>query len=580
MNALWRWLFTFGVAVSVVFAVVPPWLAAQQTPSAVPKTAPEGPAPKEPAPKEPAAEEPAPKAAPKEPIERRPYRISFHLGCDPAARFDEPRRTELLREWQVLVRRFVGTPWVLSIAGSSSPLCTRDPATVDNAAFAGFTDFDKVWLARIVAGDDNSSFELVGREYDTATRRLGPIHRRAVPAPTDAPRALLKFSRDLFNPTGEVVGQEGGKALLTVQGAALEPASPIGAVVTKGMIFQPLRLVSLRDGKVQILRIPFTYLEVDSVEGPVARCSITTGLHDPFTKRMARASSFGALGLKPGDSPLTLRFVTKADKAPAAGYTLTSRRAPDGQPRELGTTDRAGRIVLKPRFADGLVILRLLAGAIEPMVELPMMPGESSDERVIPFDPKPQTVALETQIESLRDEVVDLVALRARLESRMKARFEGEDWTGLEETLNEFGRLTPRDQFAQRLAKLKEDAAQEQSNLKTAILTKTASAQITDVQSMIDRYLDDELYNLFRQELEKIKKEAQAPATKKSAVAARVAPARTPKVPLPDQAAASKAASASARNAAAPAPAAPAQPAQAQPQRRPNPPKAKSDVPF
>ena len=96
-------------------------------------------------------------------------------------------------------------------------------------------------------------------------------------------------------------------------------------------------------------------------------------------------------------------------------------------------TDRAGRIVLQPGFADGLVILRLLAGNVEPMVELPIMPGESRpDEQPIPFDPKPQTVALESQIDSLRDEVVDLVALRARLESRMKARLDGEDWNGLE----------------------------------------------------------------------------------------------------------------------------------------------------
>ena len=69
--------------------------------------------------------------------------------------------------------------------------------------------------------------------------------------------------------------------------------------------------------------------------------------------------------------------MTKPDQAPAAGYTLTARLVPDGQPRELGMTDRAGRIVLKPGFASGLVILRLLAGNVEPIVELPIMPGES-----------------------------------------------------------------------------------------------------------------------------------------------------------------------------------------------------------
>ena len=281
---------------------------------------------------------------------------------------------------------------------------------------------------------------------------------------------------------------------MTVQGASIAPASPIGAVVAKGTVFQPLRLVSLKDGKVQVLKIPFTYLQVESVEGPVARCAIITGLRDPLTKRMSRPNSLAALGFKPGNSPLKLRFVTRPDQTPAAGYTLTARLVPDGQPRELGTTDRAGRIVLKPGFADGLVILRLLAGNVEPMVELPMMPGESADERAIPFDPKPHTVALEAQLDSLRDEVVDLVALRARLEARMKARLEGEDWAGLEEALKEFSELTPRDQFAQRLTKLKDDAAHQQAELKTAVLTKTAQAQISELQAMIDRYLDDEAY--------------------------------------------------------------------------------------
>ena len=314
------------------------------------------------------------------------------------------------------------------------------------------------------------ALEFAGREYDTATRRLGPLQRRTVAAMGDAPRQLLEFSLDLFNPTAEITGQEGGRALLTVQGGALAAASPIGAVVAKGMVFQPLRLVSLTDGKIQILRIPFTYLQVESVEGPVARCTITSALRDPFTKRMSRPNSLGALGLKPGTGPLSLRFVTKPDQIPAAGYMLTARRVPDGQPRELGMTDRSGRIVLKPGFASGLVVLRLLAGNVEPMVELPIMPGESSVERTIPFDPKPQTVALEAQIDSLRDEVVDLVALCARLESRMKARLEGEDWAGLEQTLKEFAELTPQDNYARRLAKLKDDAAHEQASSKTGHL--------------------------------------------------------------------------------------------------------------
>jgi hypothetical protein len=520
------------------------------------------------------------KAVPREPIERRPYRISFHLACDPSARIDAARRTEMLQQWQVLVRRFVGPPWAVTIEPESSPLESADILGESvPEVFAGFASFDKVWVVRVSRLESGSGLEFVGREYDTASRRLGALQQRGLNAVADAPRALFEFALDLFNPTAEITGQEGGAALLKVQGAAITPASPFGAVVSKGKVFIPLRLVSLRDGKVQILRIPFTYLQVESVDGAMARCAIISPMHDPLSKRMARPNSLAGLGLKPGNTPLKLRFVTKPDQTPAAGYTLTARTVPNGQPRDLGMTDRAGRIVIQPGFAEGLVILRLLAGNVEPMVELPMMPGESRpDDQPISFDPKPLTVALEARIDSLRDEVVDLVALRARLESRMKARLEGEDWKGLDSTLKEFAQLTPREKFAQQLTKLQDDAAQEQAGTKKAILTKTAQAQISDLQAMIDRYLDDDTYRAYVDALERAqidagaKEKAKAKAKSKSSATAAVqkpaAPGAAAKTAEPSTAPVAK---------TAPPPGAPRQ-AGDEPKAKPAPPK--SAVPF
>jgi hypothetical protein len=514
----------------------------------------------------------ATKPAPREPIELRPYRILLYLRCAPSARVDAARRAALLRDWHVMVRRFIGAPWVVTIAEPSSPLANLDLESIAPDQFSGLSSFDKVWLVVLARGETESRFVLSGREYDIASRRIGPLQHQQVEAFCDAPRALLEFSRDLFSPTAEISSQEGGRAILNVQGAAIPPASPLGAVVTKGTVFQALRLVSLRDGKLQILRIPFTYLQVESVEGPIARCAITSALRDPLTKRVSRPSALAALGLKPGNIPLKLRFVTRPDSLPAAGYMLTARLVPDGQPRELGTTDRSGRIVLQPGFAHGLVILRLLAGNVEPMVELPMMPGESSDERTIPFDPKPLTVALEAKIDSLRDEVVDLVALRARLEARMKARLEGEDWPGLEGALKEFARLTPRDELSQRLTKLKDDAANQQAELNKAVLTKTAQAQINDLQSMLDRYLDDETYRAYSEAFEQTKRAVDA---KSKAAAKKTAAAPRPRTEQPVPRSPTTARTEPAK------PAAPAPPAAQPAPRRPLPPQpATPAVPF
>jgi hypothetical protein len=461
-----------------------------------------------------------------EPVERQPYRIVFHFACHPASRIDAARRADLLRDWHVMVRRFVGTPWAVSIAPPSGPVLDIDleglekatpaqAAAFEKAVNAG--SYDKVWVVHADRASTGQGIIFTGREYDTATRRLGPLQRRTVDLFADAPRALLEFARDLFSPTAQISGEEGGKALLTVRGSALVPASPIGNVVSPGTVFQPLRIASARDGRIVVRIIQWTYLLVDSVEGSVARCTIISGLNDPLSKRYLQPNTLAAVGIKPGNSPLRLRFVTAKDKTPGAGYTLTARLVPNGATRELGMTDRGGRIVLKPGFADGLVVLRLLAGGIEPVREFPVMPGESSEERTIPFDPRYQCVALESEVDSLRDGVVDLIALRARLEARMKARLEGEDWEGLEQTLKEFSQLTPRAEFAKKLTDLKDRAMHEQAETKVAILTKTAQSQITDLQSMIDRYLDDETVKAYREALERGR--AEVAAKEKNAIA-------------------------------------------------------------
>ncbi len=495
--------------------------------------APDGNAAKAASPTTPEAE----KAKIPDPIERQPYRIVFHFACHPSSRIDEMRKAQLVRDWQVLVRRFVGTPWIVTVAPPSSPVLDLDLAGLERATpaqAAAFEKavradaFDKVWVIHADRASEGPGIAFTGREYDTATRRLGPLQRHEVEVYSDAPRALMQFTLDLFSPTAMINGEEGGRALLTVRGSSIEPASPAGRVVEKGTVFQPLRLISAKGGGTIVKIIPWTYLQVESVDGPVARCLILSGLRDPFSRRVIQPNSLAAVGLKPGDSPLRLHFISSQDKAPGAGYTLTARTIPNGTVREVGMTDRTGRISLKPGFADGLVVLRLLAGNVEPVAEVPAMPGESYEERTIPFDPKYQSVALEAQVDSIRDEVVDLIALRARLEARMKARLEGEDWNGLDEALQEFGKLTPRDEYAKRITSLKDSATKEQFETRKTILTRNAQTQINDVQAMIDRYLDDDTIRAYRRALEEGRQEIaqKEKAKKKSAENAAIAARR------------------------------------------------------
>ena len=501
------------------------------------------------------------------PAERQPYRIEVHLAVDPDTRLETSRRSAIVREWQTLITRFVGPPWDVSFRTTPSPLAglSIESLTAERCEELG-KDFDKFWIIRIGLDSASGGFLITGREYDVATRRLGPVQSKRSVVDAELPRSLLGFSLELFNPVAVISGEEGGKALLTVRGALLPPASPIGAVSPPGTVFIPLRITTSRDGKPLILRIPFTYLRVESVTGAVARCEFVKGISDPLSKRWSRPFSFAAIGIKPGDTPIRLRFVTRKEKVevPAAGYLVTTRDVPDGAPRDVGVTDRAGRIAIRPQFARGLVMVRLLAGNVEPLFDAPMMAGESTEERVIPVQLLPRAVTLETQLQALRDEVVDMVAIRARLEARMKARLDGEDWEGLAETLKEFQALGSREVPAGRLKSLKEQAQKEQVELRTPILTRTASAKVDELQALIDRYLDDDEYNAYVEALAQGKEGAvdkakvKDKASRKNNMAKKVAedakaaatPPPLPATPLPAAAPAQPAESAEEKEAA------------------------------
>ncbi len=488
---------------------------------------------------QPAAKAPGRDDAP--PIDQQPYKIQLHVAIDPETRIDPRRRAEMLSAWAALARRLVGAPWDVTIAEEESPL-SHSGMTVESLgpdAMVGLAaGFDKVWVIRI--GQDGPGLSLSGREFDVLTRRLGPTHRIPAPFLPDLPRAVFGLAVEIFAPVAEVGEPSGGGVSITVRGASVPLASPAGRFATTGTVFQPLRLNPQPDGTIRVVEIPFSYLRVESVDGPVARCSIVSALRDPLTRRITRKTNLVALGVKPGEVPTRLRFVTRPDEAPAAGYVLTARTVPGGVSREVGTTERDGRIVLGPRFADDLVVVRLLAGDSEPMVELPVMPGQTETERTIPFDPKPLTVTLETQLDSLRDAVIDLIALRARLEARLKARLDGEDWQGVEAALKEYSQLPARGTFVERLTRLKDDAAKSQAETKKAVLTRTAQAHVAEVQALIDRYFDDELFQAYAEALGRSKAVAVVPAKAKGAakvVPKNVAPAPMPVVAKPEPAA-------------------------------------------
>ena len=433
-------------------------------------------------------------AQPPAPIGTRPYAIRAQVSFDPSARVDPSLRLLVINDWLNLIHRFVGDPWRVDAIDETPSLATGPVESLGAEALKPLGGgVDKVWVIQIRRS--GPTLVLEGREYDVLTGRLGEVHRTDVRDRLDLPRGLLTLAQSVFEPVAEVGESRAGGVSFTVQGGAIDPANPAGAVAPVGSVFRAFRLFLGPDkGVTEIREIPYSYFRVEERVGALARCSIIKGLGDPLTGRYARANRLVALGIQPAMAHTRLRFLLKGDKSPAAGYKLVARAAePDAKPFEVGITDRDGRVELPADFARGLVILRVIAGNDEPMADLPIMPGETRTERTVVFEGRAKTLVLEARLDALRDAIIDTVASRSRLEARMKARVEGEDWPGFTDSMAEFRKLTPRDQFDTQLRLIRTDAEQTEAATKTLILTKNARNLLDETQALLGRYFDDDL---------------------------------------------------------------------------------------
>ena len=445
----------------------------------------------------------------------RPYKIRAHVSFEPATRIDGAARAILLQDWLTLIRRFVGDPWEVETVAESPTIAAGTLDSLNPAMLKSPSQgVDKVWVIQIRR--EGGTLILEGRELDVLLNRLGEIHHAETRDVLNLPRALLTLALSLFEPLAEVGESKAGGVTFEIQGGTIPAAGPVGVVAPVGSVFRAFRLFLDQDGAIIDTReIPYSYFRVEERIGGSARCTIIKGIGDPLTGRYARRNRVVGLGIQPARATTKLRFLLKSDKAPAAGYKLIARAATaDTTWYDVGITDREGRVELPINFANELAIVRVIAGNNEPMADLPVMPGETRQERSIIFEGRPRTLDLEAKLDALQDAIIDVVAGRARLEARLKARLEGEDFNGFDATLAELRKLPTKDRFDQDLKAIRAEGEAAEAELKTLILTRTARNQIDESQALIDRYLDDDPIRALTETAESLKADKAAERTK------------------------------------------------------------------
>lgn len=445
-------------------------------------------------------------------MELQPYRIVVKFSLADGVAMDQAVGLRILNDFLALSTRIVGQPWQMrtewaegQIWDANFDIWTEWP---EQYAYDRKTVFetDKIWLVRAQPGADQNALELVGREFDLKTGDLGPKRTRTASI-SDLPRNILELGRQIFRPISEVAGNEGGKVRLRVQGSALSATTPEGSILQTGQYFRLVRLFFDRSGKFASRTIePWTYLKSETVSESGITCQIISSFRDPIGRKYRQYNRLYALALKPAELPTELQFSQLINtngtsiRHPIAGYKVEIHSWPDGPVQAGQLTDRDGKVKIEPLPGLDFYGVRLLGGAVEPLLDVPILSGDQVPP--ILADTKPAAVEFEQTLIAFRDDILDAIAQRLVYEARLGDRTKAEDWDSVAQLIRLWQATPSPTVFSTKLADWKVSAQKRQLAEKKAIFTQAAQALVAELEALASRYETQEI-DAFEDSLQK-----------------------------------------------------------------------------
>lgn len=378
------------------------------------------------------------------PIEDRPYRVRVQISFAATPQFDAAFRTGVLEQLSGGIERSVGSFWRCDVAQEQGGVFSGPPAlkrlTPENLMRQLVAaESDKAYLIAVTAS--GAGIAIAGREWDAATRQLGPVAIRSILDRRELPTALLDLLHELFRPVAEINHQKSGSTSLRPQGENLAPSDSQWPAVEPGKLFEVYNRILDKDLAVErIQQIPWTYLEAatDFSLGPID-CTVISGLRAPIAAKRHRLLPL-ALGINDRGAETRLTLVTRSParralagveveltaslsgKSPADEHSSEPDR--DLPVRTLPTliTDRNGKISLSAAYAveNRPIWLFVKSGQVL-LARVPYLPGLRPAE-VIELPDDSLRLEVEGDIALLQAKLVDTVARRAVLMAQAKAR--------------------------------------------------------------------------------------------------------------------------------------------------------------
>ena len=358
-------------------------------------------------------------------------------------------------------------------------------------------NYDKVIFLSVKLNIGQSN--IVAREFDVRTRRWGPVSSYTARQNSEVSRLAYTALKEAFSPvaTFRMDPKNKSQMKLSIQGQAIMPGTDDFTWMRKGDVLVPILRKNDRDGMPRpggIFQVPWTFLVIESDQGTEWKCSVQSGNKRPFGLRRSGRVEQIALLARPSTNKTTLRLITKTEfRTAMPGCRFYEKTDKKGAFQLVGISDSEGKFIVE-ESAEAIRMLWIKSGEFL-LAKVPVVPGYQP-EIDVPLPDDKMRLKVEGTLIRLRSELIDVVARRNILMTRIRVNLDAGNKTEAKKLFQELDDLPKRQVFSAkleqqaRLLSTKDDVAQKRIDAlfaKTKIVLGTFLDQkeISDIESKI-----------------------------------------------------------------------------------------------
>ena len=451
-------------------------------------------------------------------MESQPYRVRLLIASD-AEPFDEVRH-----DVNVALERSVGNLWRAEI-GELKGLVRIDAEALRRWTLSDvqsrFNDDDVQFWFAVTVHRRGSQLRLAVRAWQPRFEWLSPVHEASFYEPRETAARIVKLCWGLFRPEILIENVDGNDARVRIPAGDLKAADPAFTLFQPGDCLTPWLMYYDRDKKLKRRQeLPWTYVRLDKIKGPLATGSVLSGLRMPLAGKTRGRIDKVAVASRPVYPDTRLQIAVQNQPTRILAGNLLELRPKLPEPRTESDktegdkppeddvakllTDRMGEVTLEPKPDQAMTWIYVYSGDLL-LARVPFVPGSLAKMRLdVPDDSIRLQVVGELQM--LEGQLINVVAERNTLVAAARTAAKKKDWKRVTQLKNDFDKLPLKDSFVDRLSAIRVPA------LNAAKAKKDRSSQVrvdrlcNDAADLIDRYLDPEKLQTVQEELEELQK--------------------------------------------------------------------------